>query len=346
VSEIARPFGKTQAAIALLAVVLLVARAAQLLLITSQHSLWGDEIVSVQMFSGKGLAICLSDYSIPNNHVLFNAINSVLPGAGSFEPARARMVSFVAVGFGLLVALYALARRRSWLVLLAFALAYLGDDRLLGVHLAARGYGMLAFSAVVVCLLVSGYLEQENPRNPRWMLFALAVSVVVGALTVPTFLFFGGSVLLALFCLRPSRMHFFTGLTVFVLADGYWGWMYTSNHGFKAAPAGFFEGEFLHLTAVLTLISLFSLEAWPAMLRYLAVAFAIVAPWLVAVGSPRRTAALCLWAAILGALVICLIMKRPLLHTVAHPLIPAGFLIGFGLEALAARWQQRWRPVP
>jgi hypothetical protein len=332
-----------QAALALVAVALLVARAGELLLLTSQHSLWGDEIVSVERFSGQGLAVCLSDYTIPNNHVLFNAINSVLPGAGSFDPLRARIVSFVAVTLGLLVACFALIRRKAWLVLLAFSIAYLGDYRLLGVHLGARGYGMLGCMAVLVCLLVWQHLENEKQR---WPLVALAVSVVVGALTVPTFLFFGGSVLLALFCLRPSRAHFFTGLIVFVVTAGYWAWMYLSNHGTGGPNEGFFEGEFHQLSAPLTLIELFSLEGWPAVLRYLAIGLAIVAPWLVPAKSSGRTAALSLWFGVVGSLVICLIMKRPLLHTVAHLLIPAGFLIGFGIRALAFRWQKTWRFAP
>lgn len=331
---------KLQALLVVVALSLLIARAGQLMWVTAQHSLWGDEIVSVERFSGQGLATCLSDYSIPNNHVLFNAINSVLPGAGSFDPLRARAVSFVAVTLGLLVGIVAMLRRRAWLVLLAFAIAYLGDDRLLAVHLGARGYGMLACAAVMVCLLVWRYLEDEQSR---WQLAALAASVLVGVMTVPTFLFFGGSVLLALFCLRPSRLHFFTGLTVFVLSAGYWGWMYLSNHGLAVAPAGFFEGEFHEWSAPLKLAQLFTLEGWPALVRYLAIAFALLAPWLVAPKTARRSVALCLWLGILGSLTICLVMQRPLMHTVAHVLIPAGFLIGFGLEALSQQWQRSWR---
>ncbi len=331
---------KLQTLVVLIAVSLLIVRAGQLMWVTAQHSLWGDEIVSVEKFSGQGLATCLSDYSIPNNHVLFNAINSVLPGAGSFSPLRARAVSFVAVTLGLLVAIIVMVRRKAWLVLLSFVIAYVGDDRLLSVHLGARGYGMLACAAVMVCLLIWKYLENDKSR---WALVALAVSVLVGAMTVPTFLFFGGSVLLALFCLRPSRWHFFTGLTVFVLAAGYWGWMYISNHGLGAAPAGFFEGEFHELSAPLKLAELFTLEGWPALLRYLAIGFALIAPWLIPAKTSRRTVALCLWLGILGSLTICLVMERPLMHTVAHLLIAAAFLIGFGLEALSQRWESSWR---
>ena len=336
-------FGKVSAVLALVAVTLLTARAGELLRVTSQHSLWGDEIVSVERFSSQGLAICLSDYTIPNNHVLFNAINSVLPGAGSFDPLRARIVSFVAVTLGLLLACFALIRRRAWLVLLAFSIAYLGDDRLLGVHLAARGYGMLGLTAVLVCLLAWRHLENEEQR---WPLVALATSVVVGALTVPTFLFFGGAVLLALFCLRPGREHFFTGLVVFVITAGYWAWMYLSNHGTGGPSDGFFEGEFHQLSAPLTLVGLFSLEGWPAVLRYLAIGFVVVAPWLVPAKTSRRMVALSLWSGILGSLLICLIMKRPLMHTVAHLLIPAGFLVGLGAEALVERWKTHWRLAP
>jgi len=327
---------KLQGLAVLVVVSLLIARAGQLMWVTAQHSLQGDEIVSVEFFSSRGLATCLSDYSIPNNHVLFNAINSVLPGAGSFDPLRARVVSFAAVTLGLAVALIAMARRKAWLLLCSFSIAYLGDDRLLAVNYAARGYGMLACTVVIVCLLLWKYLEDEKSR---WRLVALAAIILVGAITVPTFLFFGGSVLLALFCLRPTRRHFFTGLAVFVVAAGYWGWMYVSNHGFAPAPAGFFEGEFHELSAALKLIELFSLEGWPAFLRYAAIAFAMIAPWLIPGKTSNRTFALCMWFGILGALIICVVMKRPLMHTVAHLLIPAGFLIGFGLEALSRRWQ-------
>lgn len=333
--------------------VLLLGRAWGLVEVSARSSLWGDEITSIEMFSGRGLAVCLTDYSIPNNHVLFNALNSVLPGSGSFEPLRARIVSVSALAIGFVLAVFVLARRGAWLVGLTFGLAYLGDDRLLGVHLAARGYGMVALAAVLVCVLVWQYLEprgQVDSGRSRQMpvLVALAGSVVGGALTVPTFLFFGGSVLLSLFLLRRTWRHFFAGAIVFVTVVGYFGWLYVSNHGFAEAPAGFFEGEFHELSAVAKLAQRYSLEGWHDGFRAVAALLMLAAPWMALKNSPRRATLWCLWWGIVGSLVICLIMKRPLMHTVAHLLIPAGFLVGLGLESLAGNLSQRprWRWLP
>ena len=349
----AQPGQSLSAIVVLLVVLLLVLRAWELVRVHAENSLWTDEIVSVEMISGRGLATSLSEYSLPNNHVLFNAINAVLPGSGSFDPLRARIVSFVAVGFGLLIGVIALARRRAWLLVLAFALAYLGDDRLLSVHLAARGYSILALAAVLVSVLICRIFEtaeaaDEGADNspPLSITLALAATVALGALTVPTFLFFGGSVLLALFLRHPCRRYFFAGLSVFVLVVGFFSWLYIFNHGLDKAPAGFFEGEFHELTAALAPVQLFALEGWPEALRFAVVLFVIAAPWLAPPGSARRESLWCLWWGVVGSLTICLIMKRPLMHTVAHLMIPGGVMVGLGLESLAAKWSERWRHAP
>jgi len=340
---------RTVALVAAISLALIIGRAVEQTRVTSHHSLWGDEIFSVERFSGRGLTTTLSDYRVPNNHVLFNAINAVLPGRGSVEPLRARMVSFVAVWLGLIVGVVAMVKQRMWLALLVFALGYLGDDRLLGVHLQARGYGMLALFAVLVCLLLRSYIEpSEGSEPPVGKLVTIALCVALGALTVPTFLFFGGSVLLALFALRPTKRHFFTGLAVFVVVAGYFGWLFVSNHGLGGAPGGFFEGEFHDFGSVVRLVEHFALEGWPTVFCWIAIALVLLAPLMAAGRSSRRTYLWILWFGVVGSLTICLIIKRPLMHTVAHLFVPASFLLGFGLEALAgsqAGKKQKWLPI-
>ena len=157
-------------------------------------SLWIDEITSIQVYSGQGPWTTLTKYNAANNHIFFNLLSSITPGAGSFDPLHARLWSIVAVMATLGLALYELGRRRWFLAGAVFVFAVTINNHLLELCLEARGYGLLLFFATAASLWSMRYVET---RRRRW-LAALAVAVWLGTWTIPIFIFLGGALWLAL----------------------------------------------------------------------------------------------------------------------------------------------------
>src|SRR3954447_17780343 len=58
-------------------------------------SLWQDELFSIDLYSSRGASRVVTTYSA-NNHIFFNLLNALTPGAGSYDPARERLWSLVA----------------------------------------------------------------------------------------------------------------------------------------------------------------------------------------------------------------------------------------------------------
>lgn len=161
-------------------------------------SLWTDELYGIVYFSGRGPWTALTDYHVPNNHIFFSLLNALLPGSGSVDPLRARLLSLVAVPALLALVLVFFWRRGRWLAgAFAFQLVA-ANERLLDQTLQARGYGLQLLFAGAVCVALRSYLEKES----RAALAALATTVVLGTFTVPPFLLFGGGVFVLLFALR------------------------------------------------------------------------------------------------------------------------------------------------
>jgi hypothetical protein len=157
-------------------------------------SLWIDEITSVSSYSGRGPWTTVTTYREANNHIFFNLLNSITPGAGSFDPLHARLWSIIAVLATLALVGFELGRRRWFLAAALFMFVVTINHDLLELSLQARGYGILLFCATAAGLWVMRFVET---RRRRWLV-ALAVIVVVGTWTVPTFVFFGGAVWLGL----------------------------------------------------------------------------------------------------------------------------------------------------
>jgi hypothetical protein len=61
----------------------------------AKTSLWQDELWTIARFSSKGTFNTLTNYNA-NNHIFFNLLNPLTPGK-PFEPARARLWSFLSV---------------------------------------------------------------------------------------------------------------------------------------------------------------------------------------------------------------------------------------------------------
>lgn len=177
------------------------------LLAMAGASLWTDELYGIVYFSARGPWTAWTDYHAPN-HVLFSLLNSLLPGRGSVDPLRARLLSFIAVALLLALVLVFFWRKGRWLAG-AFAFQLLAmNERVLDQTLQARGYGLQLLFAGAAAVALHAYLENRR----RSALAVLAAFVVLGAFTVPPFLLFGGGIFLFLLAVRPRREVVVSGL--------------------------------------------------------------------------------------------------------------------------------------
>jgi hypothetical protein len=182
----------------------------------SGTSLWTDELYSIQHFSSRGPLVVLTDYHVPNNHIFFNLVNSLTPGAQSVNPLRARIWSLAAVAAMVAAAVWAFSRRQQWL-LGAMLVLVIGDDIvLLDLDLQARGYGFVAFSALAMSLLVLYYLRQRKV----WQLVLLALLALLGTWTIPVFAGFSCALLLLLLVQTRERRVLMAGAMTVVAIVG------------------------------------------------------------------------------------------------------------------------------
>ena len=170
-------------------------------------SLREDEIMAVVRYTSKGFVPAVTKYNIARNHVFYNIVSSLIPGADSTIPLRARLVSFVAV-LGSLAVLIAYAARRRWLLPgLACAGLVAGSFAPMDTVLEARGYGLIFLFAMLSSVAFSEWIRTHS----RFWLNLMAVSCVLGTYTLPFYVLFGGSLLLLGFLYRPSRETFLAG---------------------------------------------------------------------------------------------------------------------------------------
>ncbi len=170
-------------------------------------SLWTDEYGTVGTFSSKGPGRVLTDYRTAKNHVFFNLLNSVLPGRESFNPARVRMLSIAAAGvFALGLVAYGVWRRTLFESAVVLTLWTFSIESL-KFNMEGRGYGFLVLAGLVSFIGVVEYFRTDR----RTWLYTAAGAVVLGAYTVPGFLFYGGPLLLLVWVVRRNKLTFIVG---------------------------------------------------------------------------------------------------------------------------------------
>ena len=171
-------------------------------------SLREDEILNIERYTSKGFSPAVGTYNLARNHIFFNVVNAILPGADLLSPLRARLVSLLAVS-GALVLLVLYAIRRGWFLAgVTFAGCVAIDLFTLKVLLEGRGYGLICFFGTVGSIALC---EWFRTRRTAW-LTVLGVTTVLGTYTLPYYVVFGGGLMLTAYFQRPSRETFLSGL--------------------------------------------------------------------------------------------------------------------------------------
>ncbi|WMJ72088.1 hypothetical protein RCC89_02725 [Cytophagaceae bacterium ABcell3] len=145
-------------------------------------SLWCDELYTVLHFTSKGALNAVTDYHVPNNHIFFSLINSIIPGYDSVEPARARMFSFISLLAFIFFAYSYFYNLKQYLLAPVFLFFLYSNSLLLDLVLQARGYGLLSFFILVSCICVYKYFRDGGRLN----LLLLCISCVLAVYTIPT----------------------------------------------------------------------------------------------------------------------------------------------------------------
>ncbi len=171
------------------------------------NSLSTDEFGTVGTFSGKGPVRVVTDYRAPKNHIFFNLLNSVLPGRESLIPARVRLLGILATAaIPIVLLLLAMATQR-YLEAGVFLTFWAFAPQMLRLSMEARGYGFLALFALLASIGTLAYFRS----NHRFWLSFTSVAIVLGIYTVPSFAFFGGPLLVAIWVATRRREVLTTG---------------------------------------------------------------------------------------------------------------------------------------
>ncbi|HEY5811260.1 MAG TPA: hypothetical protein VIT23_01235 [Terrimicrobiaceae bacterium] len=195
----------------LLAVSVLVVSAWHMCLVIgsmSQSSLNVDEIGTVGLYSAQGPAKVVTNYGLAKNHIFFNFLNSLLPGADSLNPLRARILSICGVVIAWCAVVW-YGVRRDRLLEFALVAALIGLNQFaLKLNFQARGYGFLLLFALAGGIALLEYLKSGK------YLWLLGWTTVLGVYTVPYYIVFGGPLLLSLFLTTRKAEVFRCGLLV------------------------------------------------------------------------------------------------------------------------------------
>lgn len=318
------------AALLLLSVVYL----ARFLWAVATEPLWGDEIWAVLNFSSQGPRASLTEV---NNAVLPTFISSLLPGADSLDPLRARFLSMLAVVALPVLAGYELFRRRWFLPGALFIFLFTVNYQWLDRTLQARGYGILGLCAAATSFWLWRHLEEDDDR---W-LWAVGAATLAGTWTVPSFAFFAVPLwLLVLVTRRRVKLLLValaTGLAVLAVYAPLLTQLADQTAGYSEA----FGEQFRSPVAIAKTVGIYLLDLDRNPVLLVVWALAAIAPALVllpgrtdgrlasirrrlAVDAPQpiRQLVRILAGASAGVFVIALALRTPPTRTVAFVVVP------------------------
>ena len=308
-------------------------------------SLWVDELYSIDRYISHGPGFVATHYTEPNNHIFFNLINSVLPGAGSVEPLRARMWSFLSVAMTLGLMLWEFRRRASWLGGAAAIAVLAGNSEWLDLHLQARGYGVMAFCAMVMSSSILRFAESRRTRY----LAAVSICTVVGTWTIPTFAGFAAPVLLLLAITERNRRTLLAGALaagILLLVYGpmlpqllhhmrHYGADWGREYGAPNAVPQLLRVFLLHPSAIGVLLDDRIVSGFLVVLLLL--------PFMLwkrpdSTGQGVRL----ILGAVACLLLLCLWLQTPLLRTTSFVVVPIAFCAAHEISRFAGRFRSAW----
>ena len=299
-------------------------------------SLWVDEIYTIQHWSSNGPLFTVTHYN-SNNHIFFNLLNSVTPGQDRFNPIRARFWSAVFVTLAFLIIIVSQAAGRQVFEGSFQSFLFLANLSNLDLILQARGYGLLAFAALLCVILTWDYF-----RRPSLVpLVGMALTVWLGAWSVPTFLFFGGGLFVVLVIYTRDWRWLASGAFALMLIGlVYWPVLGTALQEARsyAALYGKQFGSWAVIGDIFSDYLCFGVSAW---MTFLAVTLVMVLFLSGNIKKPAERASLCLGLAILLTFTVCLKMETTPKRAMAFTVIPFAFiattLLARFLRSIASR---------
>ncbi|MVN75490.1 hypothetical protein GO988_04050 [Hymenobacter sp. HMF4947] len=151
-----------------------------------QQPITTDELTSFDYYVRLGGAVTASNYSLPNNHILYNLLVGSLP-TGALPPDWQQRLPAVLIGVMLLPISYLLLLRYLRFGAATLALGLFTFTPMAAFYsIAGRGYG-LQLAAVVAGFFATLALLAGGRRREPWVVFV--VSGVVGLYAVPTHLY-------------------------------------------------------------------------------------------------------------------------------------------------------------
>jgi hypothetical protein len=150
-----------------------------------------DEIFSAVHTASYHPFQALSYYMLPNNHILFNVLNSIM--FPSFDKVvSGRIISLISY-LGILLSVFYWFRvwmAKSKYALLATVLVSV-QLPVLGFSAQARGYELQLLAGWIAFINLYKYYESNKPLNLKWHCLAC----IVGYATIPPFLYFHAAIL-------------------------------------------------------------------------------------------------------------------------------------------------------
>ncbi len=327
-----RAWLRVEVVLGVLLMILALFQSGQVMGAMASTSLSTDEFGTIGTFSGKGPVRVITDYRAPKNHIFFNLLNSILPGRESLNPARVRVLAiFATAAIPVVMLLLAMALGRFleagvFLALWSFA------PQMLTLSMEARGYGFLALFALLASIGTLAYCRTDH----RFWLGVIAATIVLGIYTVPSFVFFGGPLLLLLWATTRRRDVFVAGSisagVTLILYAPVLTQLITAYTDFR----GDAENDFETWEGILRAIKLylFSASNLATAAFFAAVAVTPFALVLANRRDPSARALATVSAAALAAFSILLVLESPPVRVAAFMTIPFAFAGVFAAGAL------------
>lgn len=145
-----------------------------------------DEIFSAVHCAGMHPFQTVSYYMLPNNHLLFNVLNSLLPLTPEDKVMSGRLISLLAFLATQQIAFSVLKQKMSLPAALGAVLLLSLSLPTLGFASQARGYSLQLLAGWCVVAGLWRYFDKGDRLAGRWML----LGIVAGYALLPSFLFF------------------------------------------------------------------------------------------------------------------------------------------------------------